>query len=148
MLNPSTGEVLPGGYPAQDYGRLLDHATASGVGTIGIRVLAGGALSGTAERHPVASPPPDPIGSAFSYEADLQRARRLGALVAEGFADSLPEAAIRFAISHAGLSTVLIGVANLDQFEKALAAAAKGPLPMEAIARISALRGEFVGGAR
>ncbi len=148
MLNPSAGETLPGGYPAQDYGRLLDHATASGVGTIGIRVLAGGALSGTAERHPTASPPPDPIGSAFSYDADLRRARRLGTLVAEGFADSLPEAATRFAISHAGLGTVLIGVANLDQFEQALAAAAKGPLPAEALARLSALQEGFVGGAR
>ena len=71
MLNPSAGMAIPAGYPAQDYGRLLDHTTAAGVGTIGIRALAGGALSGAADRHPIASAPPEPIGSAMSYQADL-----------------------------------------------------------------------------
>jgi aryl-alcohol dehydrogenase-like predicted oxidoreductase len=51
MLNPSAAEQLPINYPAQDYGRLLDHTRAAGVGVVGIRVLAGGALSGSAERH-------------------------------------------------------------------------------------------------
>jgi hypothetical protein len=60
-------------------------------------VLAGGALSGSAERHPIASPPPEPIGSAMSYHADLVRAFRLMPLVKEGFAASLTEAATRFA---------------------------------------------------
>jgi hypothetical protein len=47
------------------------------------RVLAGGALSGSAERHPIASPPPEPIGSAtMSYNADLVRARAIGVIIA------------------------------------------------------------------
>ena len=46
MLNPSAATELPPNYPAQDYGRLFDHTRAAGVGVIGIRVLAGGALSG------------------------------------------------------------------------------------------------------
>ena len=50
-------------FPAQDYGNLLGHAQAAGMGIINIRVLAGGALSGTEERHPLGSPPPAPIGS-------------------------------------------------------------------------------------
>ena len=61
MLNPSAAEELPTNYPAQDYGRLFDHTKAAGVGVVGIRVLAGGALSGSAERHPIASPAPEPI---------------------------------------------------------------------------------------
>ncbi len=84
MLNPSAAEELPTNYPAQDYGRLFDHTKAAGVGVVGIRVLAGGALSGSAERHPIASPAPEPIGSAMSYDADVDRARRLIALVKEG----------------------------------------------------------------
>ena len=55
MLNPSAAEALPANYPAQDYGRLFDHTKAAGIGVVGIRVLAGGALSGSAERHPIAS---------------------------------------------------------------------------------------------
>src|SRR5256885_5817266 len=68
MLNPAAGAPLPPRYPAQDYGLLLDHTRAAGVGVIGIRVLAGGALSGSAERHPIASPPPAPIGSANRHD--------------------------------------------------------------------------------
>jgi predicted aldo/keto reductase-like oxidoreductase len=41
MLNPSAALGLPANYPAQDYGRLFDHARAAGVGVVGIRVLAG-----------------------------------------------------------------------------------------------------------
>ena len=88
MLNPSAAAALPANYPAQDYDRLFDRTRAAGTGVIGIRVLAGGALSGSAARHPIASPPPAPIGSAMSYEADVARARRLLPLVARG----LPQA--------------------------------------------------------
>ena len=47
MLNPSAAEALPDGYPAQDYGRMFDHTKKAGVGVVGIRVIAGGALSGS-----------------------------------------------------------------------------------------------------
>jgi aryl-alcohol dehydrogenase-like predicted oxidoreductase len=148
MLNPSAAEALPQNYPAQDYGRLFDHTKAAGVGVVGIRVLAGGALSGSAERHPIAGPPPEPIGSAMSYEADIDRARRLMALVKEGFAESLTEAATRFALSHPAMGTILVGIATPQQFEGALAAVQKGPLPGAALERLSALRQAFSGEAR
>jgi aryl-alcohol dehydrogenase-like predicted oxidoreductase len=140
MLNPSAAEALPANYPAQDYGRLFDHTKAAGTGVVGIRVLAGGALSGSAERHPIASPPPEPIGSAMNYNADLDRARRLMPLITEGFAASLSEAATRFALSHPAMGTILVGMATPQQFEDALAAVQKGPLPQPALDRLSALR--------
>jgi aryl-alcohol dehydrogenase-like predicted oxidoreductase len=127
---------------------LFDHTRAAGVGVVGIRVLAGGALSGAAERHPIAGPAPEPIGSAMSYEADLDRARRLMPLVKEGFAASLAEAATRFALSHPAMGTILVGMATPQQFEDALAAVQKGPLPQAALDRLSALRQAFSGEAR
>ena len=148
MLNPSAGTALPAGYPAQDYERLLDHTTAAGVGTIGIRALAGGALSGAAERHPIASAAPEPIGSATRYDDDLARARRLAPLVAEGYAASLAEAATRFVISNPAISTVLVGMATQAEFEAALAAVEKGPLPAPALARLAGLQQGFVGETR
>jgi aryl-alcohol dehydrogenase-like predicted oxidoreductase len=148
MLNPSAGMAIPPGYPAQDYGRLLDHTTAAGVGTVGIRALAGGALSGAADRHPIASAPPEPIGSAMSYQADLQRAHRLAPLVAEGYASNLAEVAIRFVITNPAIGTVLVGMATPAQFEQALAAVEKGPLPAPALARLADLQRGFVGEAR
>ena len=148
MLNPSAAVDLPAGYPAQDYGRLFDHTQAAGVGVVGIRVLAGGALSGSAERHPIASPPPEPIGSAVAYDSDLSRARRLAPLVAAGFAASLAEAAVRFAISHPAMGTILVGMATPGQFEQALAAVQKGGLPQAALERLAALQRGFAGEAR
>ncbi|HTO62651.1 MAG TPA: aldo/keto reductase [Bradyrhizobium sp.] len=148
MLNPSAGEDLPKNYPAQDYGRLFDHTEKAGTGVVGIRVLAGGALSGSEARHPIASPAPEPIGSAMSYDADIVRARRLMPLVGEGFAANLAEAATRFALSHPAMGTILVGMATPQQFDDALAAVEKGPLPAAALARLSALRQGFSGEAR
>jgi aryl-alcohol dehydrogenase-like predicted oxidoreductase len=148
MLNPSAGEELPQNYPAQDYGRLFDCTKAAGVGVVGIRVLAGGALSGSAERHPIAGPAPEPIGSAMSYGADVERARRLLPLIEEGYATNLTQAATRFALSHPAIGTLLIGMATPQQFEDALAAVEKGPLPQAALDRLSALRQAFSGEPR
>lgn len=148
MLNPSAAEALPQNYPAQDYGRLFEHTKSAGVGVVGIRVLAGGALSGSAERHPIAGMAPEPIGSAIRYDADIQRARRLMPLVNEGFAASLTEAATRFALSHPAMGTILVGMATPQQFEDALAAVEKGPLPQAALDRLSTLRLAFAGEPR
>jgi aryl-alcohol dehydrogenase-like predicted oxidoreductase len=148
LLNPSAGEAPPAGYPAQDYGRMFDHTRDAGVGVVGIRVIAGGALSGSAARHPIASPAPAPIGTANTYDADLARARRLMPLVTEGFAASLPEAATRFAITHPAMGTVLVGIATVEEFEASVAAVNKGPLSAAALARLATLRAGFVGEPR
>jgi len=148
MLNPSAAMDLPANYPAQDYRRLFDRTKAAGVGVVGIRVLAGGALSGSADRHPIASPAPEPIGSAMSYDSDIDRARRLSPLVKEGFAASLTEAATRFAISHPAMGTILVGMATPQQFEDALAAVEKGPLPQQALDRLAELQRSFSGEVR
>jgi aryl-alcohol dehydrogenase-like predicted oxidoreductase len=148
MLNPSASEPLPENYPAQDYAGMFGHTKAAGVGVVGIRVLAGGALSGSAERHPIAGPAPEPIGSATSYGADVDRARRLMPLVKEGFAASLTEAATRFALTHPAMGTILVGMATPQQFDDALAAVLKGPLPQAALQRLSELRQAFSGEPR
>lgn len=148
LLNPSAAVALPANYPAQDYERLFAHTEAAGVGVVGIRVLAGGALSGSAERHPIASPAPEPIGSAASYDADIDRARRLMPLVREGFAASLTEAATRFAISHDAIGTILVGLATPQEFQASLDAVLKGPLPQAALDLAFSLRQGFAGEPR
>ena len=148
MLNPSAGQSVQPNYPAQDYGRIFDHTQAAGVGVVGIRVLAGGALSGAAERHPIASPPPEPIGSANSYNSDQERARRLMPLVEQGHAGSLSEAAIRFALTHKAMGTILVGMATVEQFEQSLAAVKKGTLPSAALAQLAELQKGFIGEQR
>jgi aryl-alcohol dehydrogenase-like predicted oxidoreductase len=143
MLNPSAGGPVPARYPGQDYGDLLGRMQAAGMGAIGIRVLAGGALSGTAERHPIASPPPAPIGSGPDYAADVARAQSLLPLVEEAGAATLAEVAVRFAISHPAMGTALIGIATPEQFEAAARAAEKGGLPESVLARLRGLQEDF-----
>jgi aryl-alcohol dehydrogenase-like predicted oxidoreductase len=143
LLNPTGAYEVPAGFPAQDYDRLLLLAREQGVGTIGIRAVAGGALSGQVERHPTAIPSVAPIASGPDYATDAARARALQPLVAQGHAGSLIEAALRFAITGDAMSTVLIGCSDLAQLEYAAAAVNKGPLSPAALATLSTIWGQL-----
>lgn len=147
ILVPSAGEAVPAGYPAQDYRRLLSAAERNGVGSIGVRVLAGGALSGSETRHPLSMQTVAPIGSGRDYSADVKRALRFEPVVAAGHAASLPELAVRYVISNAALSTVEIGIATIEELQQAAAAVNKGPLPADALAAIKAIQAGFAGEA-
>jgi aryl-alcohol dehydrogenase-like predicted oxidoreductase len=148
LLNPSPAGALPAGFPAQDYQNLLGRAQTADVGIIVIRVLAAGAISGTEERHPLGSPPPQPIGSGADYRADVARARRFLPVIRDGHADSLVELSIRYAVGQAAVSTVLVGYSTLEHLEYAARAVEKGPLPAAALARIAEIQQSFVGEAR
>ena len=139
LLNPTGAYALPVGHPAQDYDRLLVLAREQGVGTIGIRVLAGGALSGQVARHPTAIPSVAPIASGPDYATDVARARALEPLVAQGHASSLVEAALRFAITGDAMSTVLIGCSDLAQLDFAATAVNKGPLSPAALSTLNGI---------
>jgi len=148
LLNPSSSIAVPGSFPFQNYdqlmqnqnyGQLMQKASEKGVGTIAIRVLAAGALTGSAIRHPIATQSVRPIASGASLEEDVARAGVFNFLVEYGYADSLVEAAIRFAITDEDLSTALIGLSSFEQLETAVAAVNKGPLPKEAIERLKGI---------
>jgi L-galactose dehydrogenase/L-glyceraldehyde 3-phosphate reductase len=129
LLNPSAAVSVPAGFPAQDFGGFIPRATAAGMGTIGIRAIAGGALSGTVERHPLGAPDVAPIGTAGSYATDVDHAHRFAPLLADAGASDLVELALRFALSPGGPSTVLVGTSTLEQLDHAIAAAEHGALP-------------------
>lgn len=109
------------------------------MGTIGIRVLAGGALSGSETRHPIGVASVGPIASGLDYRTDVARAHVFEALVQSGHAGSLIEAALRFAISNDAMTTVLVGTSTIDQLETAAASINKGPLPSAALDQLTAL---------
>jgi L-galactose dehydrogenase/L-glyceraldehyde 3-phosphate reductase len=133
LLNPSAGQPVPANFPHQDFGQLIDRATARHMGCIGIRVLAAGALAGVMERHPIAVPSVAPIGTGPDYQADVQLAQALRFLTSEGHASSLVEAAMRFAWSKPDMSTALVGYSSLDHLEQAITAAERGALPAAAM---------------
>jgi len=136
-LNPSAGGPLPAGAPGQDYAKLFDRIRAADMGVIVIRALAGGALSGSTARHPLAMQVVPPIGSGRDFATDAERARALEPLVAESGSSSLAELAMRFIIAQPAVSTMLVGYSTLDQLEQAAVAVNKGPLPEAVLKRIA-----------
>ncbi|MFK7965898.1 MAG: aldo/keto reductase [Burkholderiaceae bacterium] len=140
LLVPSAGGPQPAGHVAQDYRELLSAADKHGVGAIGVRVLAGGALSGKEDRHPMGMQSVAPIGSETDYATDVQHALKFQPLIDAGFASSLPELAIRYVISNPSLPTTEIGIATLDEFQQATQAVNRGSLPSEALELIQTIQ--------
>jgi aryl-alcohol dehydrogenase-like predicted oxidoreductase len=147
LLVPSAGEAVPADYPSDDFRQLLDVAKDNGVGSIGVRVLAGGAMSGSEARHPIGMPSVDPIGSETDYATDVQRARQFIPLIDAGHATSLPELAVRYVISNPALVTTEIGIATLEELQHAASAVNKGPLSDEALAQVRKVQAGFIGSA-
>jgi aryl-alcohol dehydrogenase-like predicted oxidoreductase len=143
ILNPSAAVAVPAGFPAQDFGRLLDRARHRRVGVINIRVLAAGALSGTMQRHGLAMPNVAPIASGPDYATDVEHAQRLQPLVDKGYAADLVEASIRFSLTSDAVSTVLVGYSTLEHLEHAIAAVERGPLPAPAVDLLNSLWAAF-----
>jgi aryl-alcohol dehydrogenase-like predicted oxidoreductase len=138
ILNPSAGDE-PIGAIGADYENVLARAAEQRTGAIGIRVLAGGALSSEATRHAVSSQNVVPMGTSADYRGDLERGARLTPLVTEGHVASLSEAALRFAIANPMISSALVGFSDIAQVEAAATAETKGPLPQKTLNRIAEL---------
>ena len=126
LLNPSAGQAVPPGFSALDYRRIIDRAAVNGMGVVVIRVLAAGVLSSTPELGGGTSRTPLSAGS--DYERDVVRARKLSFFKDYGL-ESLPQAAIRFALMKPEVSTVLVGFSDKAQIEEAAACTGSGPLP-------------------
>lgn len=136
LLNPSAGHPVPPDFSALDYGLLLDRAAEQGMGVLIIRALALGALSDAPNFLGFVDKPPPILSPGSEYEKDVRRAARLRWL-AEGEAVSLAQAAVRFALMKAGVSTVLCGFSGEAQLDEILSASGAGGLPEGAMARLA-----------
>lgn len=136
LLNPSGITPPRPGSAMPDLGGVIAHAASVDVGVMAIRVLAGGALSGSEARSPLGVPEVAPIGSGSSYAADVACARRFMPLIEAGFARDLVELALRFAVMPREISTMLVGTSSVAELDNAVAAIARGPLPAEATAML------------
>jgi aryl-alcohol dehydrogenase-like predicted oxidoreductase len=144
ILNPSAGELRTSGNGtfsaiSSDYDNVLARAAEQRMGAVGIRILAGGALSSEAVRHAVSSQNVVPMGTSSDYDGDREGAARLAPLVDEGHVTTLAEAAVRFAITNPMISSALVGFSDLTQVEAAATAESKGPLPQTTLDRIAQL---------
>ena len=139
LLNPSAGTTMPAGFAGQNFDRLIVRAAGRGMGVVVIRVMAGGSLGGPAARAGHAAPM---IGGALAsgspYEDDERRAAKLGFLTSDGIS-TLPQAAVRFALMHPGVSTVLVGFSDERQIAEAAACSGGKQIPDEHMRRLAQL---------
>lgn len=134
VLNQSAFLDGPTLNPLFTYGRLGARAAARGMGILALRVLEAGALATGFERHPLSAN----HGSA-DYGTHIAQAEALRFLAGER-ETTLVSAAIRFVLSNAAVSTVLVGISDITHVDEAAAAGELGPLTHEQLDRIEALR--------
>lgn len=133
LLNPSAGQAMPEAWSGHDFGRVIEACKARDVAVMNIRVLASGVLA-TDERH----------GREIQIvpDADLP----LEAMRAKAVFDKLgqrfgtrAQTALRFSLANPDLSCIVVGMAELDHLEQALAAADMGPMPEDGLDDLAAL---------
>ena len=88
-------------------------------------------------------PDVSPIGSGEDYKSDVKRALLFNSLIENQYAESLTELAIRYAITKDTISTIEVGIANIDELKDATDAVNKGPLEKEALVQIKAIQNSF-----
>ena len=136
LLNPSAGQPVPAGFSALDYGLILDHAAAKGMGAFVIRVLAAGAL--TSDPSPGGGGSGQTLSPGSDYPVDLQRAEKIkAALNVEG--RDLTQAAIRFGLMNQKVSVVLVGFSNTTHIDEAAACSGMPGLSDEQMAKVRKL---------
>ena len=139
LLNPSAGVSIPPGFVGHDFRHLIDRAAGHDMGVVVIRVMAAGALGGASSRQGHASPTiGSPMVTDSAYDTDEERTSKLDFLVS-GDIQSRPQAAVRFALMHTGVSTVLVGFSSRAQIEEGASASEKRPIPHEALSRLHQL---------
>jgi aryl-alcohol dehydrogenase-like predicted oxidoreductase len=138
LLNPTAGIQVPG-FVGQDFRQLIDAAAKMQMGVVVIRVMAGGALGGEVARRGHASPT---VGGALvpnaEYDVDENRAAQLAFLRA-GDVRTLAQAAVRFALMHESVSTVLVGFSSIEQIDDAATCSGKKPLSAAIMKRLNSL---------
>lgn len=117
--------------PYRDHLEMIRLAQAAGLGVFGIRPFAAGALTAAIDR---------PLPAEHLVARDFTLAQQhLGFLTTET-SSSLSVAAMRYALSLPGVSTIVTGAKNRTELAEAVAAVAAGPLPTDTMERIATLQ--------
>lgn len=126
LLDPSAGCDGPPNAVEQGLGDIVRTCAESKMGVFAIRVFAGGALAGKPPSKHTLTTPFFPLAL---YERDRARAAALAACLPPKV--TLPEMAVRFALTHPGVSSAIVGFATPDEVTAAVEFAERGPLAEE-----------------
>ena len=131
MLNPTAAEGRSP-WNSTDFDGLLKVCAAHDMGVMGIRIFAAGHLASDV-RHGREIP----ITDASDDAAEERRAQAIWERLQPE--DGTPaQVALRFGLACPLLSTIVVGLGELDHLEQAIAAANAGPMPQDRLAAIAA----------
>jgi L-glyceraldehyde 3-phosphate reductase len=137
LLNPTAGMAKPTGLEVdRDFGEVMHAAYDNGVGTAIYSPLAGGFLTNPivtgGDRHSLAGPRDT---NSEVYRLNLKRAQALSFLMRAG-TDTLTQAAIRFILTHKGVTVVLGGFSEMSHLEEIVSVSGSGPLASEVMSQV------------
>jgi len=145
MLNPSAGWQETRNWQCHEFTGLLDTCAANNVGVMNIRVFAAGLLV-TEKRHGREIP----ITTHSDLKAEEARVKTILDLLDLGPNGTTPygtrsQTALRFALTNPNLACSVVGMAELDHLDQAVAASDMGPLPNSAMQALEKLYEETGG---
>jgi len=129
LLNWTAQEPAPPGVSLWDNGQIIPLATSLGMGVIGIRSHAAGALSQEVDR-------PIPPGTLLAQ--DVAHARMLDFLL-EGPIRTLSQAAMVFCLMNRAVATTVPGVKNVAEMEELACCVDLPPMPPQYLTRLREL---------
>ncbi len=131
VLNPSAARTtMPGRWTGQDFSGLIAACKTQGTAAMGIRVFAAGVLC-TDVRHGREVI----VTHASDLATEERRAQAMSAALGDTYG-TRAQSALRFVLANPDVSCAVIGLAEPAHLEEALAGAALGPLPREALGRL------------
>jgi L-galactose dehydrogenase/L-glyceraldehyde 3-phosphate reductase len=133
VLNPSAGRTMPPAWTGQNLGGIIEACRSQDMAVMAIRIFAAGVIASD-ERHGRES-----VLTADTTLAEEERKARalFEAIGAEH--GTRAQVALRFVLSNPDLSCAIVGAAELQHLDEAIAAERMGPLPAEVLARLDAL---------
>ncbi len=135
MLNPSAGQSMPSGWAGYDFGELIKTCGKHDVGVMNIRVFAAGVLASDDRHGREVQILPD-----ATMPTEEKRAHAVFEKLGNRFG-SPAQSALRFSLANPDLACVVVGMAELDHLEQAIAAAEMGPMPEDGLADLAAVHG-------
>jgi L-galactose dehydrogenase/L-glyceraldehyde 3-phosphate reductase len=133
LLNPSAGRRMPPRWSGQNFAGLIAACKAQGTAVMAIRVFAAGVLA-SEERHGREVV----ITSDADLTTEARRAQSVFAALGDAYG-SRSQTALRYVLSNPDLACAIIGLAQPEHLEEALAGEALGPLPQTALDRLEKL---------
>jgi len=133
LLNPSAARKMPKAWVGHDFSGVIETCKAHGVAVLAIRIFAAGVIA-TDERTGRESV----LTANTSVAEDERKTKAVFEAIGTGHG-TRGQVALRFVLSNRDVSAAIIGSAELHHIDEALAAAAKGPLPKDVLARLDAL---------